>query len=156
MAALDAARLTVVACVHNAQRMPAVEELLRRRASGFIASLEIFIPSGRAYASFGALLGARGVAWRHAKKAEYEALLVEADADVVLTLGWPFILTAASVERAPRTLFLNSHPSLLPRHRGFSPFWGAIRDGDAEAGATVHRPRARVLPRIYPTPRAVS
>lgn len=139
MSALSGGGLSVIACVHNEQRMPAVRELVARRDAGTIKSLLVLVPSGASYDAFGALLGNAGVDWRHARKAEYEALLVAKDADVVLTLGWPFILTAASLENAPGTLFLNSHPSLLPRHRGFSPFWGAIRDGDAEAGATVHR-----------------
>ena len=139
MSALSPPPPSLIACAHNAQRMPAIKELLRRRDAGLLASLTIFIPSGARYEAFGRDLAALGVAWRHARKAEYEALLVAAAPDVVLTLGWPFILTRASLDGAPATLFVNSHPSLLPRHRGFSPFWGAIRDGDAEAGATVHR-----------------
>ena len=127
----------LVACVHNAQRLPAVRELQRREQQGELDVI-VFIPFGEKYEDFGKILEGMRMTWRRAKKRDYERMIVEVGPDVVLTLGWPFILTEASLAHKPRVLFLNSHPSLLPRHRGFSPFWGAIRDGDAEAGATVH------------------
>ena len=127
----------LVACVHNAQRLPAVRELQRREQQGELDVI-VFIPFGEKYEDFGKILEGMRMTWRRAKKRDYERMIVEVGPDIVLTLGWPFILTEASLAHKPRILFLNSHPSLLPRHRGFSPFWGAIRDGDAEAGATVH------------------
>jgi methionyl-tRNA formyltransferase len=38
-----------------------------------------------------------------------------------------------------RTLWLNVHPSLLPRWRGAAPVERAIMAGDAESGVTIHR-----------------
>jgi methionyl-tRNA formyltransferase len=38
-----------------------------------------------------------------------------------------------------RTLWLNVHPSLLPRWRGAAPVERAIMAGDAETGVTIHR-----------------
>jgi methionyl-tRNA formyltransferase len=35
--------------------------------------------------------------------------------------------------------FLNMHPSLLPRHRGPEPLFWTFRNGEASAGATIHR-----------------
>ena len=74
-------------------------------------------------------------------------MIVEVGPDIVLTLGWPFILTEASLAHKPRILFLNSHPSLLPRHRGFSPFWGAIRAATPRGGSDRPRDRARASTR---------
>jgi methionyl-tRNA formyltransferase len=38
----------------------------------------------------------------------------------------------------PRLGIVNTHPSLLPRHRGPFPFSWAVRENDAELGLTVH------------------
>ena len=38
-----------------------------------------------------------------------------------------------------RSLWLNVHPSLLPRWRGAAPVERAILEGDAETGVTIHR-----------------
>src|SRR5439155_25510860 len=38
-----------------------------------------------------------------------------------------------------RTLWLNVHPSLLPRWRGAAPVERAIMAGDRESGVTIHR-----------------
>jgi methionyl-tRNA formyltransferase len=38
-----------------------------------------------------------------------------------------------------RALWLNVHPSLLPRWRGAAPIERAIMAGDAETGATIHK-----------------
>ena len=57
----------------------------------------------------------------------------------MLTCGWPFILTASLLDGASSPVFINSHPSLLPKHRGSSPFWAAIMAKDICAGSTVHR-----------------
>jgi methionyl-tRNA formyltransferase len=48
---------------------------------------------------------------------------------------------------------LGAHPSLLPRHRGPNPFFGAIDAGDAVTGVTVHRltaeyDRGNILDRV--------
>jgi methionyl-tRNA formyltransferase len=41
--------------------------------------------------------------------------------------------------RAARLGGIGAHPSLLPRHRGPNPFFGAIDAGDVVTGVTVHR-----------------
>jgi methionyl-tRNA formyltransferase len=43
-----------------------------------------------------------------------------------------------------RTLWLNVHPSLLPRWRGAAPVERAIMAGDAESGVTIHRTTAEL------------
>ena len=43
---------------------------------------------------------------------------------------------------ARRALWLNVHPSLLPRWRGAAPVERALLAGDAETGVTIHRRRA--------------
>jgi methionyl-tRNA formyltransferase len=43
-----------------------------------------------------------------------------------------------------RTLWLNVHPSLLPRWRGAAPVERAIMAGDAETGVTIHRTTAEL------------
>lgn len=43
-----------------------------------------------------------------------------------------------------RTLWLNVHPSLLPRWRGAAPVERAIMAGDSESGVTIHRTTAEL------------
>jgi methionyl-tRNA formyltransferase len=58
-----------------------------------------------------------------------------ADADVVVVAAYGLYIPPAQLERA---LWLNVHPSLLPRWRGAAPGERAILAGDAQTGVTVH------------------
>jgi methionyl-tRNA formyltransferase len=59
-------------------------------------------------------------------------------ADIVFVASFPQILHATWWEVASRGA-VNLHTSPLPRLRGSQPIWWAIRDGDTEMGATIHR-----------------
>jgi methionyl-tRNA formyltransferase len=54
-----------------------------------------------------------------------------------LCAGYRWLLPP-DVIAIPRFGVVNSHPALLPRHRGPYPFAWAIREGDAELGLTLH------------------
>src|SRR6185437_2953970 len=58
------------------------------------------------------------------------------DADVVVVCAYGLYIPSSLLERA---LWLNVHPSLLPRWRGAAPVERAILAGDAETGVTIHR-----------------
>jgi len=58
------------------------------------------------------------------------------DADVVVVAAYGLLIPPALLERA---LWLNVHPSLLPRWRGAAPVERAIMAGDRETGVTIHR-----------------
>ena len=60
---------------------------------------------------------------------------VELDADVVVVAAYGVLIPEAQLERA---LWLNFHPSLLPRWRGAAPVERAIMAGDRETGVTIH------------------
>ncbi len=61
---------------------------------------------------------------------------VELPADVVVVAAYGLLIPDSLLERA---LWLNVHPSLLPRWRGAAPVERAIMAGDAETGVTIHR-----------------
>ncbi|MGH2997180.1 MAG: methionyl-tRNA formyltransferase, partial [Gaiellaceae bacterium] len=61
---------------------------------------------------------------------------VELDADTVVVAAYGVIVPEALLQRA---LWLNVHPSLLPRWRGAAPVERAIMAGDGETGVTIHR-----------------
>jgi methionyl-tRNA formyltransferase len=61
---------------------------------------------------------------------------VELDADTVVVCAYGLLIPNVLLERA---LWLNVHPSLLPRWRGAAPVERAILAGDAETGVTIHR-----------------
>lgn len=58
------------------------------------------------------------------------------DADTVVVAAYGLLIPDSSLERA---LWINVHPSLLPRWRGAAPVERAIMAGDTETGVTIHR-----------------
>ena len=58
------------------------------------------------------------------------------DVDTVVVVAYGLLIPSSLLERA---LWLNVHPSLLPRWRGAAPVERAIMAGDATTGVTIHR-----------------
>ena len=56
--------------------------------------------------------------------------------DAVVVAAYGLLIPDVLLER---NLWLNVHPSLLPRWRGAAPVERAIMSGDAETGVTIHR-----------------
>src|SRR5262249_42623838 len=61
---------------------------------------------------------------------------LELGVDAVVVAAYGLLIPAALLDRA---LWLNVHPSLLPRWRGAAPVERAILAGDRETGVTIHR-----------------
>jgi methionyl-tRNA formyltransferase len=66
------------------------------------------------------------------------ARIAQDRADIVFVAAFPQMLPDSWCEVASRGA-VNLHTSPLPRQRGSQPIWWAIRDGDTEMGATIHR-----------------
>ena len=66
---------------------------------------------------------------------------LELPADTVVIAAYGRIVPAELLERA---LWLNVHPSLLPRWRGAAPVERAIMAGDRETGVTIHETTAEL------------
>ena len=60
---------------------------------------------------------------------------VELPADVVVVCAYGLLIPETLLERG---LWLNVHPSLLPRWRGAAPVERAIMAGESETGVTIH------------------
>lgn len=71
------------------------------------------------------------------EKASLLRLTKAYEPDVGLCTGYPWLLPP-EVLAVPRLGVVNSHPSLLPRHRGPFPWAWAVRENDPELGLTVH------------------
>jgi methionyl-tRNA formyltransferase len=61
---------------------------------------------------------------------------VELNADTVVVAAYGVLIPSSLLDGA---LWLNVHPSLLPRWRGAAPVERAIMAGDHETGVTIHR-----------------
>ncbi len=61
---------------------------------------------------------------------------LELPAETIVVVAYGVLIPPVLLERA---LWLNVHPSLLPRWRGAAPVERAIMAGDARAGVTIHR-----------------
>ncbi len=82
---------------------------------------------------------AKEVAERHSIRVLQPERLAEVDdvdADVVVVAAYGALIPDRLLDRA---LWLNVHPSLLPRWRGAAPVERALMAGDAETGVTIHR-----------------
>lgn len=62
--------------------------------------------------------------------------LPEGEVDAIVVCAYGLLIPAPLLGRA---LWLNVHPSLLPRWRGAAPVERAILAGDEETGVTIHR-----------------
>ncbi len=58
------------------------------------------------------------------------------DVDAMVVAAYGLLIPESLLQR---TLWLNVHPSLLPRWRGAAPVERAIMAGDTETGVTIHR-----------------
>jgi methionyl-tRNA formyltransferase len=72
-----------------------------------------------------------------AEKANLLRMTEAFEPDLGLCTGYPWLLPP-EVLAVPRLGVVNSHPSLLPRHRGPFPWAWAVRENDHEMGLTVH------------------
>lgn len=63
------------------------------------------------------------------------------EADAVVVVAYGALIPAELLDQA---LWLNVHPSLLPRWRGAAPVERAIMAGDSETGVTIHRTTAEL------------
>ena len=61
--------------------------------------------------------------------------LADVDADTVVVCAYGRLIPESALERG---LWLNVHPSLLPRWRGAAPVERALMAGDTETGVTIH------------------
>jgi methionyl-tRNA formyltransferase len=61
---------------------------------------------------------------------------VDLEADTVVVCAYGLLIPDSLLDRA---LWLNVHPSLLPRWRGAAPVERALMAGDARTGVTIHR-----------------
>jgi methionyl-tRNA formyltransferase len=61
---------------------------------------------------------------------------LELPAETIVVAAYGALIPEAMLDRA---LWVNVHPSLLPRWRGAAPVERAIMAGDAETGVTIHR-----------------
>ena len=80
-----------------------------------------------------------GIEVRQPEKLDESVELGDVDAMVVAAYG--ALIPESLLERA---LWLNVHPSLLPRWRGAAPVERAIMAGDTETGVTIHRTTAEL------------
>jgi methionyl-tRNA formyltransferase len=80
-----------------------------------------------------------GIEVRQPEKLDESLELGDVEAMVVAAYG--ALIPESLLERA---LWLNVHPSLLPRWRGAAPVERAIMAGDTETGVTIHRTTAEL------------
>src|SRR5665647_3525080 len=66
---------------------------------------------------------------------------IEIPADTIVVAAYGLLIPDALLDRG---LWLNVHPSLLPRWRGAAPIERALMAGDTRTGVTIHRTTAEL------------
>lgn len=98
----------------------------------------IFAPAGEKYQSIHEIINGCSIPTEIAKSPEIvEDRLRNLAPDIILSVGWPFVFKHELLNGP--WLLLNSHPTLLPKYRGPSPWAYIIENGEKEAGVTVHK-----------------
>lgn len=69
-------------------------------------------------------------------KEEFSNILESSQPDVVVVADFGWIISDNDLKKAKK-VFLNIHPSLLPKYRGPSPIQSAIFNGDQSTGVTL-------------------
>lgn len=69
---------------------------------------------------------------------ELSKLLKKYNFDIVLSVGFNFLISKEILETNHKTIFLNSHPHLLPKWKGNNAIKQSILKGETEFGCTVH------------------
>lgn len=64
-------------------------------------------------------------------------IIRENQIDILVMYDCGQILKKTTIE-SPTIVCINVHPSLLPKYRGTSPIFWAIKNGEREAGVTIH------------------
>ena len=78
---------------------------------------------------------------RHRGAAELDESTDVSGVEAIVVVAYGALIPEVLLDR---TLWLNVHPSLLPRWRGAAPVERAIMAGDAESGVTIHRTTAEL------------
>jgi methionyl-tRNA formyltransferase len=73
-----------------------------------------------------------------ARKSQIAPLLDACEPDLLICGGFPWLIPQEALA-VLRLGAINIHPSLLPKYRGPLPLHWALRNGDTELGATIHR-----------------
>lgn len=129
MAGLEPSSHQIVLCVQDGRKTRGIARWLRR--------LSARLPGGSSVVLGRALRMGVPVLWLDTMSEAEIAPLRELEVDVLLVGGFGIILKEPLLS-TPRVGCVNTHSSLLPRHRGPNPFAAAVLAGDTETGVTFH------------------
>ncbi len=79
----------------------------------------------------------REVKAKRANTKQFIKEMQKLEPDVIIVGSWGEIIKKEIID-LPKVAFINSHPSLLPKHRGSNPYSSVIRHGETETGMTFH------------------
>lgn len=65
-------------------------------------------------------------------------ILREDNFDIVLSVGFNFLITKEILDENSNTLFVNSHPHILPKWKGNNAIKESVLKGETVFGCTVH------------------
>jgi methionyl-tRNA formyltransferase len=130
MEPLLASKHEVVALVQDGRKAGKIRRFLHEAAGRLLGPLAGIIGL--------ALRNGIPVIWINRMTEEELAPLRAACPDVILVGGFAIILKKPILE-LPRIGCVNTHSSLLPKHRGPNPFVAVIQAGDEQSGVTFHQ-----------------
>jgi len=73
-----------------------------------------------------------------------DQILSDTDYDVLLSVGFPFIISKQLFNKYTKCTFLNLHPHILPKWKGSNVIKESVEDNEILFGATLHRMTSKV------------
>jgi methionyl-tRNA formyltransferase len=97
----------------------------------------VVLPAGERYASLREHVEVRAGPVFSVDQQDLKSLLDDLQPEVLLSIGWPHLL-GREILSGP-WVSLNSHPTLLPKYRGPSPWFDVLANGETMTGVTIHK-----------------
>ncbi len=69
---------------------------------------------------------------------ELDNILTKKHYEILLSVGFPYIIPQEIFRNHSRTLFLNLHPHILPKWKGFNSIKESFAKGEKSFGASLH------------------
>lgn len=114
--------------VHSAD-MNSVYILMPESESGFPCAAQADIKK---------MLGGNAISITY-DQAEIARVLLDINADVVISMGWRRILGEKLLTQLQESLLINIHPAILPQYKGYHSEPYVIINAEKEHGITAHR-----------------
>jgi methionyl-tRNA formyltransferase len=125
--------MKTVLLIASALRSPVIDHLTNHG----VPVSAVILPAGEGYESLRRHFDGCACSVLSVDREHLESLLDELQPEVLVSIGWPYLF-GPEIISGP-WIPLNSHPTLLPKYRGPSPWFHVLDHGETVTGVTIHK-----------------